>query len=141
MHLFPVTAMQPSPIAINRWSPLLHAERAQDALQSLREIAEVLRTPTQPGAQPTQDESSIYQLADGAAASAVFFAYMDAAGLMPDARALAFEHLNIAIDGLAHRFMIPALYSGFSGIGWAARHVTQLLGETSDDLTGELDLA
>jgi hypothetical protein len=37
--------------------------------------------------------------------------------------------------------MNPSLYSGFTGIGWAARHVMEMLGESSSDLTEELDLA
>jgi lantibiotic biosynthesis protein len=37
--------------------------------------------------------------------------------------------------------MAPSLFSGFSGVGWAAQHITDLLADPSEDLNSEIDLA
>jgi len=85
--------------------------------------------------------SSAFQLGEGAAGIAVFFAYLHHTGMRSGARETAFQFLEIATDALANQPMEPALFSGFTGVGWAARHVNELLGNSANDLTEELDLA
>jgi lantibiotic modifying enzyme len=125
---------------------LLQESAATAALASIHEIADALEAEIEKIRQeaavpaPPQHYTSAYQLGEGAAGIAVFFAYLHRTGVRP-ARQMAFDYLDIAIEALATQPMGPSLYSGFTGVGWAARHVTELMGESSGDLTEELDMA
>lgn len=129
------------------WKPLLRSSAADAALASIEEIADTLQAETenirQKAAAPlaTPNYNSAFQLGEGAAGIALFFAYLHHTGLRAGAREAASEYLNIAIEALASQPMNPSLYSGFTGIGWAARHIMELMGETAGELTEELDTA
>src|SRR5437764_6447941 len=135
----------PSPqnAALSSWTPLLHSDAAQDVLQSLREIAEVLRAPDngQHAEIDNEFQGQPFSLGSGAAGVAVFLAYLEKSGLFPGVRQSAFEQMNRAIEAIATQYTMPSLYSGFTGVAWAAEHVTELLAESSEDLNSDLDSA
>ena len=127
---------------LSPWTPLLDKDRAQAAVASLHEITAELQAALETHKQVQQRQqpySSNAQLGEGAAGIAVFFAYLEAAGFLAGARDLALEYLNVSIDALTSQPMDPSLFSGFAGISWAVQHVSNLLGNASDDLT-EIDL-
>lgn len=125
------------------WTPLLDSEAAKPAVACLNEISSVLRAALETGYKRQVDPSKdidVYYLAEGTSGIAVFFAYLQAAGFMPEAKTYASEYLNVAIEGLGAIAMLPSLYSGFTGIAWAVQHVAAVLGESCDDLS-EIDAA
>jgi lantibiotic modifying enzyme len=127
--------------ALSSWQPLLCHDEAHGVLQSLREIAEVLRDPdkTQHGTIDIEFKGQPFSLGSGSAGVAVFLAYLEKSGLFPDVRQSAFEQMNRAIEAVASQYTMPSLYGGFTGVGWAAEHVTKLLAESSEDLNSDLD--
>lgn len=125
-----------TPLERRLWEPLLDTNSAQPALASVREIASVLNSYFED--QRRLAEHSPY-LGEGAAATAIFFAYLHAAGLSLD-KNLALEYLNFSVDALAGQPMQPSLFSGFTGIAWAAQHISGLFA-SSDDLGQDIDLA
>src|SRR5258708_6185452 len=130
--------------ALSPWVPLLDQERTQAVLRSLAEVAKVLRHPdekNQHGQADNEFAAQPFSLGSGAAGVSVFLAYLEKSGLFPGAGQAAFEQMNRAIDAVAQQYTAPALYSGFTGVGWAAEHVTKLLGESSEDLNSDLDNA
>lgn len=130
MYTPPAAKLQP-------WRPLLNEDRGQAVLASIREIADTLVS-------HLKDNESLatsnVQLAEGAAGIALFFAYLQAAGLAAT-REMAFDCLAPGLDALTTRPMNASLFSGFTGIAWAVQHITALLGDSSDDIAGEIDCA
>jgi lantibiotic modifying enzyme len=57
----------------------------------------------------------------------VFFGYLAKAGVLNDAKALAWGFLEEAEEGVANHRMEPWLCEGFSGIAWAHAHLHQTL--------------
>jgi lantibiotic modifying enzyme len=125
------------------WTPLLRPGDAQGALQSLHEIAAVLQETdkTQLGKIDHEFRGQSFSLGSGSAGVSVFLAYLEKSGLFPGARQTAFEQMNRAIEAVASQYTMPSLYGGFTGVGWAAEHVTKLLAESSEDLNSDLDSA
>lgn len=123
-----------SPAKSNQWNPLLEGHQSQAALASINEIAAALTAHLQ------QQAVVEPYLGEGAAGIAVFFAYLDVAGF-PAARDLAGAYLELAIEALALQPMAPSFFSGFSGVAWAAQHVSTLFGNSTQDLSTEIDLA
>ena len=123
-----------SPAKSNQWNPLLEGQQSQAALASINEIASALTAHLQ------QQVVVKPYLGEGAAGIAVFFAYLDVAGF-PAARDLADAYLKLATEALAVQPMAPSLFSGFCGIAWAAQHVSTLCGDSTQDLSTEIDLA
>jgi lantibiotic modifying enzyme len=130
-------------VAVSSWAPLLRPDDANGVLQSLREIAEVLQAPDngQHAKIDNEFQGQPFSLGSGAAGVAVFLAYLEKSGLFPGVRQSAFEQMNRAIEAVATQYTMPALYGGFTGVGWAAEHVTRLLAESSEDLNSDLDSA
>lgn len=132
--------------SLTSWLPWLHGNEAQPALSCLQDITSVLESTLEhqyknlPDTNMPGSYHQTYQLAEGAAGLAVFFAYMEAAGLAPRAREFALEYLSFAVESLATQAMSPPLYSGFTGIAWAVQHVCGVLKEPVDDLS-EIDSA
>src|SRR5215469_12815790 len=118
------------------WEPLLDTNSAQPALAAVREIATVLNSYIED--QERSAERNPY-LGEGAAGIAIFFAYLYTAGLSSD-KNLVLEYLNFSVDALANQPMESSLFSGFSGIAWAAQHISSLF-VSSGDLGQDIDLA
>jgi len=125
------------------WRPLLAGDLAARAWEAIRAIAEALAaapvlTDRQPAWLRAERRAS---LAGGKAGFALFHAYLAKAG-GPEAEAqaaLAEDCLQEAIEALASSPMSPGLYSGFTGVAWAAEHLNRLLAteETEEAGAGE----
>ena len=128
---------------LSPWQPLLRNDEAQGVLQSLHEIAELLQNPdeAQLGTLDSDFQGRSFSLGSGSAGVAVFLAYLEKSGLFPGARQAAYEQMNRAIEAVASEFSFPGLYGGFTGVGWAVEHVTNLIAESSEDLNIDLDSA
>jgi lantibiotic modifying enzyme len=130
--------------ALSPWIRLLDQDHAQAVLRSLAEVAEVLQNPdekNQHGQADNEFSAQPFSLGNGTAGVALFLAYLEKSGLFPGARQSAFAQMNRAIEAVANQYTSPALYGGFTGVGWAAEHVTKLLAESSEDLNSDLDSA
>lgn len=126
------------------WTPLLNEDdpQAREIRVSLAEINATLQSALEshqndmnPG--PFQSKA---QLGEGAAGIAVYFAYMESAGLFSGARDFSARYLNISTEALSSQPMDPSLYSGFTGVAWAVQHIAAVLRQPAEDL-GEIDLA
>jgi hypothetical protein len=106
-----------------QWRPLLAGTEQERALQTVRDIADGLLAWQQTAGRP----GGAAGLANGAAGLAVAFAYLaeglDGAGHEATARCL----LQEAIATAEQASMLPSLYAGLSGIGWAAAHLNTRL--------------
>lgn len=80
-------------------------------------------------------------LASGQPGQALFFAYLDAARKGSDAADRALDALGRSIDALAERELLPTLYTGICGIGWAVEHLTRRFFATDEDLCVAIDEA
>jgi lantibiotic modifying enzyme len=122
------------PVEPGRWTALLSGQAAAEAVAVAVEVAEAVE------ALPPADVG--LSLADGAAGFAVLNAYL--ALTLDDAAAAdrAQTWLRRAIAGLRAR-PTAGLFAGAAGVGWAASHVTRLLGleAKSLDLTTQIDRA
>lgn len=114
------------------WQRIIDEETSRRCWDAIEEIEAALRT----GPPPTDP-----LLAGGTAGQAVFFAYLDAAREGSDAGDQALDRLGQSIDALAEAQLLPSLYSGFCGIGWAVEHLTREFYEGDEDLTSEIDAA
>jgi lantibiotic modifying enzyme len=122
---------------LRNWTPLLGQNESGPLLASIHDIAQVLEAKLKKSEPPQLTPDA----GEGAAAVAIFFAYLELAGLRPGAGSLAFDFINRAIESLATEAMGPSLYGGFSGVAWAAEHVTRLLSDSPEDLGGDIDAA
>lgn len=122
------------PVEPGRWTALLSGQAAAEAVAVAVEVAEAVE------ALPPADVG--LSLADGAAGFAVLNAYL--ALTLDDAAAAdrAQTWLRRAIAGLRAR-PTAGLFAGAAGVGWAASHVTRLLGleAKSLDPTTQIDRA
>lgn len=118
------------------WQRITDAETARGCWAAIEEIEQALKSGAAPGSP---------NLAGGTAGLAVFFAYLDAArrglDVENDSGDQALDLLGQSIDALAEAQLLPSLYSGFSGIGWAVEHLTRELYEGDEDLTSAIDAA
>lgn len=127
----------PTAVKLHKWTPLLDEEQSRPLLVSIQEIADVLEAKVK----ETDPAFLGPELGEGMAALAVFFTYLHLSGLRDGAANLASQSLNSATEALATRAMGPSLYAGFTGIAWAAEHVTKLLSDSPEDLGSEIDVA
>ena len=102
------------------WNPVLDDAACAEALDSVCEIAQVLRDPAVRAL-----EQNGAALPQGAAGMALFYAYVSEAGLPVDAAGeLADELIDTAIEQLAQEPMGFGLHGGFAGVAWAVEHLT-----------------
>jgi hypothetical protein len=125
-------------VASRDWRPLLHGDLATRAEEAVHAIAEAL------AAERWKRGFSLG--GSGTAALALFYGYLartaGAAGHRHQERTdRLLEH---ALESLATTPMGAALYSGFTGVAWAAEHLTMLLrddgpGADDEDMSEEID--
>lgn len=116
------------------WQPLLTGALKDKALERTRALLDTLPAPGA-GDQPSASLSA------GAAGLAVTMAVAAQGGHRERAAELAAAHLEAAIEVLASRQFSMSLYSGFTGIGWAASMVDRLLPGAAADRCDEIDTA
>lgn len=118
------------------WTPVLQGEQASRAQSWLEGIAEALRK--LPLGDPTRPAYSM----DGAAAEALFFAYLDKAWPGSGWGSLVDERLEEAIGALSSARVQPALYGGFCGTAWVVEHLQRLgmdVASSDDDVNADID--
>jgi hypothetical protein len=116
------------------WQPVLTGALRDAALTRATELVQSLDLP------PATDYRNAC-LATGAAGLAVCHAVAAQAGQDGQARDLATGCLDSAIEVLASKPLSMSLYSGFSGIAWAADVVDRLLPGEVGDRNEDIDLA
>ena len=117
------------------WQPIADAETSRRCWTAVEDIERALAGRLSPA------EETSPLLASGRAGQALFFSYLDAARPGFAAGDLALDALGQSIEALAERRLGASLYSGFSGIGWAAEHLSRRFFESEDDLCSDLDVA
>jgi lantibiotic modifying enzyme len=115
------------------WGPIADPATARRCWSAIEEIERALAEHMETDEDP--------MLASGQPGQALFFAYLDAARKGSDAADRALDALGRSIDALAERQLLPTLYSGISGIGWAVEHLTRRFFATDEDLCGDIDEA
>ncbi len=115
------------------WTPIADTETAERCWRALEaiEVDLVSRLPA------IQDPL----LASGTAGLALFFSYFCAARTEGEAADRALEALEQSVAALGEGDQLPALYGGFSGVGWTVEHLTRHFFEGDGDLCSELDEA
>lgn len=110
------------------WRQLLEDRDAERAWKVIGDIAEALRPHAEnidPEAEPT--------VVNGTAGLALFYAYLGAETGSEEWTELASRLMDHSIDALSGRPLLPDLYDGFTGIGWAIDHLQGLLFEPEED--------
>ena len=115
------------------WRPLLHGELAARAAETVQAIAEALTVVTE----ESDDRLGVALGGSGTPARALFYGYLSRTGAH-DYGARIDSLLDHALNALATRPIGAALYSGFTGVAWAAEHLS---GDGDEDLNEEIDEA
>ncbi|HEX3129408.1 MAG TPA: lanthionine synthetase C family protein [Thermoanaerobaculia bacterium] len=118
------------------WQPVADPEMSRLCWSAIDEIELGLVesiSPTSAGWGP--------RLANGRAGLALFFAYLGAARSCEETSDRALAALDRSIAELADALLPPSLFSGFSGIGWAAEHLAREFFAVDDDLSADLEEA
>ncbi|RYZ15521.1 MAG: hypothetical protein EOO70_06640, partial [Myxococcaceae bacterium] len=114
------------------WQPILGGEQAARAWRVIEFIARDLRARS-----GTYERD--FSLSQGMSGIAVLFAYLSRAGVAGDAGEFSLQSLERAMDGAASTPMSLGLYSGLTGVAWAAEHVHRcLFGWAPEELTAQV---
>jgi lantibiotic biosynthesis protein len=116
------------------WNPLLTGVMRDTALENIRALTRSFSTA------PATDQRSA-SLSAGTAGLAVCHAVIACSGRDERSRDLAAACLDSAIDVLASQPLSLSLYSGLTGIAWAADLVDRLLPGETGDRNDDLDAA
>jgi lantibiotic modifying enzyme len=109
------------------WKPLLEGPLADQAAQTVREIADAL-----PAFDSGEDNRSA-SLAAGQAGQALFYTYLALHTAETAAADRAADLLDRAAETLASTPMAPTFYGGFPGVAWTMEHLRGRLFENDDD--------
>lgn len=121
----------------SNWRPLLQGSQADQALRTVREIADAL-----PAAANALAEFRQASLAGGRAGEALFYGYLALHTGDESAANLAAERLDQSVEALASTPMSPSLYSGFPGVAWTLEHLQRRLFESNpEDAANAADAA
>jgi len=112
----------------SNWHPLLQGPLADQALRTVREIADAL-----PAAGLSGPASRYSSLAGGNAGEALFYAYLALHTGEEPAANRAVELLDQAAEELASTPMSPSLYAGFPGVAWTLEHLQGRLFEADPE--------
>jgi class I lanthipeptide synthase len=110
------------------WRQLLEDRDAERAWKVIDDIAQALR-PHAENLDPEGDPSVV----NGTAGLALFYAYLGAETGREEWTELGSRLIDHSIDALSARPLLPDLYDGFTGIGWAIDHLQGILFEPDDD--------
>jgi lantibiotic modifying enzyme len=128
-----------------QWTPILTGSEAEETLQILQEIAEVLQTPPPAWIPDDQHNAEPFRVAKGAslafgsAGIALFYAYMAKLQTAnPDYNSLADRFLNKACDALESVDLPEGLFQGFTGIAWTVEHLQNIIYK-SDEIDPDCD--
>jgi hypothetical protein len=116
------------------WSPILHGSARERALRVVEELGAHI-------AMPRDVESGDASLSNGSSGLAVFFAHVERACQGRDVRTPAMRYLDEAVGVLATVPLAPSLYTGFTGVAWAAQMVAEVLDPDGEDGNDAIDEA
>ncbi|HEX4962848.1 MAG TPA: lanthionine synthetase C family protein [Thermoanaerobaculia bacterium] len=123
-----------------QWKPLLQGELAEQARQSVQEIAAALESLNKPEAEGFRSSS----VAGGQSGEALFYTYL-ALDTGDEASAeRAAQLIEQAAEALAVQPQPPNLYTGFAGVAWTMEHLRGRLFEDDgedEDPVEEIDEA
>jgi len=136
----PLSSEGPGEGRARPWRPLLEGDLAAQAWEAVNAIAQTFAawSPGNPGEDQLERWLDRHiSLGGGAAGQALFYGYLSRAAAAEHHAARAEQLLGEAVEALATIPMRPALFSGFTGIGWAAEHLGCLLdGEEEQEGSG-----
>lgn len=120
------------------WQSITDAETSRDCWNAIGEIESCLAEHV------TRDDSGDAHrrdpiLSTGDAGLALFFAYLHAARQESDAGDRALDALGRSLATAGEMQLMPALYMGFSGVGWVVEHLTRELFDGDDALANDID--
>jgi hypothetical protein len=119
-------------MTVGNWQPLLSGELAARAAAAVEAIVEAFArapSPEAPGEGAWAGER-LASLSAGAPGPALLFGYLARGGSAQAGRyeELAAAYLEAAVSTMAAVPMRVGLFSGFTGVAWAAEHLDRLLG-------------
>ena len=120
-----------------RWRPILDGGLRASAIDTINAIAAGI----QPISERPVSDGADASLARGRAGLAVFYAYLDKAGLTHNAKQTALAYLNDMTDAVVAIRMEPSLYGGFAGGTWSLAHLRDWLLDADDEMTESIDVA
>jgi len=115
------------------WQPIASADTRRECWSTINEIDGGLAKYLASG------DSALDDVTGGYAGAALFYAYLHAATANDGAADRAFEALERSTSAIAERQLLPALYSGFVGVGWVVTHLMRDLFEGDPGVAGEID--
>jgi len=115
------------------WQSIVSADTRRECWSTIEAIDEGLAGHLASG------DAALDDTTGGDAGIALFYAYLHAASTNAGAADRALEALDRSTSALAERQMLPALYSGFLGVGWVVTHLTRELFEGDAGLAIEID--
>jgi class I lanthipeptide synthase len=124
------------------WRPLLDGNLAVRAWEAVNAVAQALEAWSPGDLGEDQAEGwldRVVSLGGGTAGQALFHGYLFKAAGAERHAARARQLLNQAVEALAMTPTHPALYSGFTGVAWAAEHLGRLLDGEDEEASGVED--
>ena len=124
------------------WRPLLEGDLAVQAWEAVNAVAQALAawSPADPGEASAEHWlDRVVSLGGGMAGQALFHGYLFKAAGTERHAARAQQLLDDAIEALIRTPMHPGLYSGFTGVAWAAEHLGCLLDGEEEQEAGEVE--
>ena len=114
------------------WTPLLTGPERARVLEAVRAIARDLSERPLEWPYAVRDDRARRELTlllnTGLPSQALFFGYLERAGVFEGAGHIAKRRLDQSIDLLAETPLAPWLYKGYSGLAWVNHHLEELLG-------------
>jgi hypothetical protein len=117
--------------AASSWRPILDGAPAEQAHAAIHTIAEALQHPPRLS-EEAPHAGEVVSLAGGDAGLALFYTYMALAYPGQGHEERAVRCLERAFDGVGVLPLGPSLYSGFTGVAWAAQHLQGRLLDADD---------
>ena len=115
------------------WESIASADTRRECWSTIEEIEQGLAGYLGSG------DAALDDVTGGYAGAALFYAYLHAASANDGAADRALEAIDRSTSALAERQLLPALYSGFLGVGWVVTHLTRDLFDGDAGLAGEID--
>src|SRR5688500_3872159 len=118
------------------WHALTDAETRRDCWNAVEEIERCLEGYVA-GGDGTSRRDPI--LSSGDAGVALFFAYLHAVRDDGASADRALDALGRSLAAVTEIQLMPALFMGFSGVGWVIEHLRQRFFDGDDDLAAPVD--
>ena len=115
------------------WQAIASADVTRECWRTIEEIEQGLDRYLGSG------DAALDDVTGGYAGAALFYAYLSAASANAGAADRALAAIDRSTSALAEKQLLPALYSGFLGVGWVVTHLTRDLFEGDAGLAGEID--